>query len=779
MEFIPTAFQALAGFKQFIIFTLTPSKTRHGKNDKFPIDWRTGQIANAHDSAIWLDANAAVAHATSLGKGFGVGFVFTDNDPFWFLDIDDCLEPAGDKWSPLALSLLSAFNGAAVEVSSSGRGLHIIGSGTAPAHSCRNNDYKLEFYTSGRFVALTGQHAQGNAGLDCSPVVNWLIQHYFPQSVNQTQTEWTNGPCPEWNGPTDDADLIQRALRSQSARAAFGNRAQFKDLWEANTEVLALAYPDPDRSVGYNESSADAGLAQHLAFWTGNDCERIRRLMYQSSLNRDKWQREDYLPRTILGVCGRQKEWINDKPPQASLITQSSQEDSLRPQLVQGNTFLTIEQQRDIFTGCVYVADEHKALIPGGYLLNPERFRVMFGGYSLPMDNKNERVSRNAWECFTESQAFRSPRADSSCFKPNITPGGIIIKDGQRLANIYWPVSTTRLPGDVMPFFNHLALMLPDPIDQMILLSYMAALVQYPGIKFQWCPVIQGVQGNGKTLLTRCVAFAIGDRYSHFPKAAEIASKFNDWLYAKIFIGIEDIYVPDNRLEVFETLKPMVTSERQEIEPKGGAKITRDVCANFLINTNHKDGLRKTQDDRRFAPFYTAQQTVADLRRDKMMGDYFPNLYGWLSKTGYMHVNELLHTFQIPDEYNPALTCKRAPNTSSTASAISHGLGGIEQEILEAVEQGVPGFRNGWISSMALDRLLDKLNANRRIPQNKRRDLMITLGYDWHPGLKEGRVNNNVMPDNGKPRLYILTSHASREIQGGALIAKAYEDSQK
>ena len=155
---------------QFIVYVLTPSKNRPGKNDKLPIDHRTGNVANAHDPAIWTDKATATATATRLGPSYGVGFVFTEQDPFWFLDIDDCLQADG-TWSPLAISLLNVFPGAYVEVSSSGKGLHIIASGTVPQHGCRNAEHKLELYHAGRFVALTGTHASGSARLDFTPQV--------------------------------------------------------------------------------------------------------------------------------------------------------------------------------------------------------------------------------------------------------------------------------------------------------------------------------------------------------------------------------------------------------------------------------------------------------------------------------------------------------------------------------------------------------------------------------------------------------------------------------
>src|SRR5208337_438078 len=147
------------------------------------------------------------------------------------------------------------------------------------------------------------------------------------------------------------------------------------------------------------------------------------------------------------------------------------------------------------------------------------------------------------------------------------------------LVNLWWPISTRRVAGDITLFTRHLSLVLPDANDQLILLSYLAACVQHPGIKFQWAPLIQGVDGNGKTLFSRCVAYAVGRRYTHLPNAKEITEKYNDWLYGKIFIGVEDIYVdPDLQIEVLETLKPMITGEYIAIRAMYSPQEMRRVC---------------------------------------------------------------------------------------------------------------------------------------------------------------------------------------------------------
>ena len=316
--------------------------------------------------------------------------------------------------------------------------------------------------------------------------------------------------------------------------------------------------------------------------------------------------------------------------------------------------------------------------------------------------------------------------------------------------------------------------------------AYMAACVQHQGIKFQWAPLIQGTEGNGKTLLSRCVAYAVGERFTHWPKAHDIANKFNAWMADKTFIGVEDIYVPEHKKEVIESLKPMITNNRLEIQLKGVDQKTMWVCANFMLNSNHKDAVRKTQDDRRFSVFYTAQQSFEDVRRDGMGGTYFPDLYNWLKGTGkyagqpsgYAMVAQYLQDYAIPDELNPATSCHRAPETSSTEEAINASRGSIEQEILEAIDEGRPGFAGGWVSSAQLEKLLKDMRADRMIPPNKRRALMQSMGYDYHPGLPNGRTNNPIAFDGCKPRLYAKVGHLNNQLEGPAAIVSSYESAQ-
>ncbi len=778
MKALPEALSGLRSYKQFIVYKLVPSTKRPGKTDKFPCDFRSGLVVSAHDSQYWTDCDTAIASAVNFGDSYGVGFVFTDGDPFFFLDIDNQLRDG--VWSPESIEMCSMVAGVAIEVSQSGEGMHAIGIGRPPENRSIESPLKVGgLYYSRRFVALTGINIIGNVNHTVD--LNNLAAKYFPPSpgLQSHDIEWTSAPREDWRGPESDEDLIRRAMRSRGADSAFGGKASFADLWNCNIEALARTYPDVGRA--YNESDADLALAQHLAFWTGNNCERIERLMVKSKLAREKWGREDYIELTILKAVSRQFDVLTDKTFELPVEVVTEANEPPKPTLVQGSTFATNADQIALFAGCVYVNDAHRVLVPGGNLLKPEQFKVAYGGYTFTMDAANEKTTRDAWEAFTQNQAFRCPRVDTTCFKPSMPPGSILGRDGVKSVNTYWPVEVDRKVGDATIFLTHLEKMIPNDRDRLILICYMAACVQYQGHKFQWAPLIQGAPGNGKSLLSRCVAEAIGRRYVHWPKASKLAAQFNGWMVGRTFYAVEDIHVPGAKMEIIEELKPMITGgDGLEIEKKGVDQVSADICGNFIFNCNSKSDLPKTNDDRRYAVFHSAQQTSADIVRDGMGGDYFPKIYSWLREEGYAIINDLLWTYPIPSEFNPAVTAggllHRAPDTSSTKEAIDASMGGIEQEILEAIAQGLPGFCGGWISSIMLDRLLEKLGVARRVTHYKRKEMLSAMGYEYHPALHDGRVNNVVLPDQSKPRLFIKKDAAARYIATAAEVGRTYEN---
>ena len=793
---LPPPLAALAEEPTFCLYKTSPHPDKPGKLEKRPCNYR-GEVCDAQDPANHMTAELACQWAAHYGPPYGVAKVFPKGGKFFFLDIDNCLQPDG-QWSPVAQTFAQRLPGVAIEISASGRGWHMFGRGPVPDHRCRNTALGIELYTEGRFVALTGTGAVGDAGVTPDPAaIRWLVDSYFPPRAGaggDRGAEWTDGPCAGWRGPTDDDDLLRRALRSQSGKAALFGTAGFADLWEAREDVLAVTYPaDGGSSSGYNGSSADAALAQHLAFWTGRDCARIERLMRRSALHRQKWDdRDDYLPRTILNACRMQRDVLQDRevepavsaaaPGAVEVLTAAPQ-----ARLVEGAVYVDPQEQIELFRGCVYILNQNKVMLAGGEIVAREAFKARFGGYTFVMDRANSKQTSDAWEAFTQSQAVRHPQAFDTCFRPDLDTGTLVSREGRVFVNTYVPPPIKRIPGDVSLFLNHMGKLVPDARDRTILLSYFAACVQHRGVKFGWAPLIQGTEGNGKTVLSKCVSYAVGRGYTHWPKASKLAAQFNGWMYGKLLYAVEDMYLPRGNVDIIEELKPMITGENLEIEGKGVDQVTREVCGNFILNTNNKSSIRKTRNDRRYCPFFTPQQTEADVRRDGLNEQYMGRLFDWLKGEGewaslgpdygYAVVAEFLHTFPIPDEFNPAGACRRAPTTSSTEEAVSASYTMPEQIVLEAIEEERAGFRGGWVSGSRLAELM--ANNQVRMTPHARDALIVGLGYSRHPALKGGRPNNPVLPDAGRPVLYVKNTSPALGLTCPAAVAAEYTNAQR
>lgn len=770
MTGLPEALAALAAYPQFVLYR---------KADKLPCDPATGAVCDVQDSRSHTDAATAYAQAARFGAAYGVGFVLRADDPFVVFDADKALLPSG-QWSPESLELVAALPGAAVEVSVSGRGLHIWATAAAvPPHGCKNLAARFEMYHEGRYIALGGHPGTtGNAAKDVTALLPGIVARWFPPSVAAPSQRATGERMAEWRGPEDDEELIRRMLASkQSAASVFGGKADVRSLWIADADVLARSFPPTGDGAAYDASSADAALAVHLAWWTGNDEPRIERIMRASGLARDKYDRPDYLPRTIAGAMalnhGCYVETPADHTPTSAPATEQPQQATVRD--VTGHGFCMAEDQRKLWEGCVYVAGVNKILLPNGEYRDEKTWNNWHS--RLTFSDGGDKTLK-AWDAFQGSQALAWPKVDRVDFRPDLLPRAVFQEDGVSFVNTYRPLGIKPVPGDTSLFTDHLARLFPDAGDRAIVLDYMASLVQRKGVKASWAPFIQGTKGNGKSLLAYCVAHAVGHPYTQPITPALLASEFNEWLCRSVFAYVEDTYVPTGRgkAEIMEILKPMVTAERQPIRAMRTDTTVRRVCCNFLFFSNHEDGLPQDDDERRYAPLFCAQREKAHLARDGMGAAYFSRLYGWLENGGYANVAHLLATHPIPAHHGVEWLRGRAPDTTSTQAAVRASASSIEMEVLEAIAAGREGFRGGWVSSVALDALVKETRT--ALPRTRRRALLQKLGYDWHPGLHEGRSTRHLSNGGAKAVLFVKAGHESCKLGSATAIVDAFEAAQ-
>lgn len=781
----------MAAYPQWICWQLI-HRADKPKPDKVPTDPNTRLPINPHDPSVWMDG--ATALRTAQEKELGLGFVFTALDPFFFLDVDECVTPQGE-WSLTATLLASLLQGAAVETSVSGRGLHVFGRcpGALPPHSNKNKEHHIELYSTDRFVAI-GHGAIGDAGFDCSDAITKIAQHYFPPPPDLSGI-WTDEPEPGAGIPDDEA-LIRKALASRSVASTFDDKASFRDLWEANDLVLAGTYPDPVRA--YDESSADMALASHLAFWTGGNCEQILRLMRQSGLARDKWEaRDGWLVNTILkAVAGSTTVYrgtveptpdapptmpVPETVPPAPLPAANDGPASylnLEIEPMGNYPYCAPENVLEKFRDCIYVISENRIMMPDGELLDKARFQSVFGKWDFALDYSGAHT-KDPWRAFIQSRCWSFLHANRLCFRPN-NPNRTIYEHGFVLANTWRDPKPRRVKGDPSPFIKHVRRLLPNGDDAEYLIAYLAACVQHQGTKFMWCPLVQGVQGNGKSMLGKIVGEAIGEQYVYTMTGEDLHGRFNGWIAKNTFVMVEDFFMGGrrdmNQEAAMERLKPMITCDRIQVERKGFDQSTEKVCANFLLTTNRQDAIPIDPNERRWAVFFCAQQREADKVRDGLTEAYFNRFFHWLEhEDGFAICADYLWSLSIPAHMDPTVGCHTAPKTTSHAAAIEASRGIETQLIQDAIADERAGFRDGWLSSTAVRAMLLE-NQIRTSPQ-KISSILSKLNFFHHPGLDHGKPARKIPMENSRSRLWVREGHSSWHLRGEDAVA-AYERAQ-
>jgi len=137
-------------------------ESRNGKPTKVPYQ-PSGRAADTTNPGTWTDFEEARAvWRRSRHRYVGLGFVFSREDDFAGIDLDDSLDEQGDV-KPWARGIVERFSDTYMETSPSGRGLKIWARGSLPANlpGVQVGDGAVELYDHARYFAVTGEVFRG------------------------------------------------------------------------------------------------------------------------------------------------------------------------------------------------------------------------------------------------------------------------------------------------------------------------------------------------------------------------------------------------------------------------------------------------------------------------------------------------------------------------------------------------------------------------------------------------------------------------------------------
>ena len=789
--------------------------------------------------ALWVDYTTAVTNLAMLRARDGhnawtLGWWFTANCGYWFLDADGVVGVGGEI-SAEANYLLQSLPGAFCEWSSSGKGLHWIGKGLVPPHSSCPAVAKavgLEFYTEGRGIAfgLTDK-ATGSADVDHTAAIGVIAGHWF--KPNELSTRQGVGVDPAYRGPYDDEELLRRAMQSGSVGSLVAGRAAFADLWNRNVEVLRHTYPpEPDSDDAFGASHADSALAFQLAFWTGRDAERIERLMNRSALKRDKWDvtnHATYLAGTIAKACaGVSNVYIEEQrttqlavatTEEARAISDTWQQKILQadelelrnvvvPGIAADSSIEMLDRERlaailkdrlaDFMipasigqcrkmvrsqkvleevadVGVPQFATEHVYVERSDSFFNlaeaTESSRTTFQAkYNRAMSSKQNGDKEDAAKWCLER--WNMPTVYDAMY----LPGRDAIFQHQSLsyANLYTPSSVPPIAPSYTPvglagihaFAKHLECFCGGRADVYgFLLAWMAFNVQNPGVKVRFAPILKGVQGDGKSLITAVLGAAMGERNvsSVGPLVVMNSGGFTDWAHGACVIGMEELKMEGrNRYVIANAFKDNITNSRVTINRKGKGLLPIINISNFIAFTNFVDAVPLEDNDRRwyvvFSPYTNVHDAVKalGLADTDALGRMFDDIFN-AARDCPGELRKWLMEMSIPEWFKPNA---HAPDTIEKHQMRASGEDEEHAIARQVIATGAVGVCREVVSTACLSNAMRAvcIIEGGEVPKSSKLARMLTdLGY---------RAVGRQVKWSGKPhRIWTLSNLSNEEIR--------------
>ncbi len=251
----------------------------------------TARKASSTKSTSWTSFTTAVE--TYLQGGWhGIGFMF-EGSGYTGGDVDHCIDAETDAIDQRGRRVIDRLQ-SYTERSFSGDGIHTIIKASMPETGRRFGP--VEFYSDGRYFAMTGQHIPGTL------VTIEARQEELNSLIKELDADWK----------------VETRLKKDAA---------LLKLWKGDTSAY-----DGDAS------RADLALCNKLAVLCSRDKEQIDRLFRSSKLYRDKWERQDYRDWTI------DKALTSDRNPKVSSASSTSQ----APAHLDAQAFLTEAPPTDV-----------------------------------------------------------------------------------------------------------------------------------------------------------------------------------------------------------------------------------------------------------------------------------------------------------------------------------------------------------------------------------------------------------------------------------------------
>ena len=555
------------------------------KPTKVPKDPKTLRNAKTTSTDTWGSFEEACAACEANPELDGIGFVFTDNDPYVGIDLDGVVDQETGELNQIATDFQTHLE-SYTELSPSGTGLHIIVRGHLPKSGSRKGP--VEMYEKGRYFTFTGKAISLQNSIAANQETLCSLHQKYINSDCRAPVETVNQR--EFDISDAELEKLLKLTENEPLQRLLGGDIK--------------RYPTPSDADYF----ACLGLLK-----LGASPSQVGSMMRQSQLCRSKFfeRRGDstYLEFTISSALADADRQTSKRD---ELIETMNQDYAVVP--VGGKTAILREFK-----------NEDGLIEP--IFMDQTSFNLLTK--NVPTNSKT--TAANIWLASPHRRQY-----EKVVFAPeeSVSPEHYNLWRG-------FAVQSTK--GNCDPYLHFVleVICAHDKAKYEYLINWLAFLAQKPNKLPEVAIVLMGGQGTGKNTFIKPLSEILGPHAIETSTIDQIAGRFLGHLADKVLAHANESTWGGNK-QYEGTLKALITEPSRAIERKGLDIQVMKNCIHLIVSSNEDWPVAAALDDRRFA-FYE----VSD--KQQQNSTYFESIHRWLDSGGSSFLLHYLKNRDISD----------------------------------------------------------------------------------------------------------------------------------
>lgn len=330
-----------------------------------------------------------------------------------------------------------------------------------------------------------------------------------------------------------------------------------------------------------------------------------------------------------------------------------------------------------------------------GVELIPEAFNNTYSIYLISKDAADENANAARPSVLPQHYALNQleiKRVEGVMYDPR--NGGAepyFTYDGKHFLNTYLPSSLPEEDPENSEeagrlFLQHLDTLIEEREYRDHVLHHLCHVVQFPGVKIPWVPIIQSAEGAGKGYLLSIMKAVLGAKNVTEVNSSVLEdSKFNAWMVGSTWSILNEVHIPGaRRISVMNSLKQFISDTHIPVRAMYSDVATdQPNLTNSVAFTNFHDGIHMSESDRRWMPIESKLQSKEDIEALNATG-HFTRMEPLKGRLGGALRHWMLN-YKIPDSFprhGPA------PHTIYRREVIESSKNPMLRAIEELIETG-------------------------------------------------------------------------------------------